>query len=83
MLGLFTWAHLPGEDDHRVGFRDAGLRPEVKRRIGSYIELIIISTLMIWSGLSLFFGGVYRRSVHADNLDLYVIDLDGGSVGAN
>ncbi|KAJ2609621.1 hypothetical protein EV177_004374 [Coemansia sp. RSA 1804] len=71
------------EDDHRVGFRDAGLRPEVKRRIGSYIELIIISTLMIWSGLSLFFGGVYRRSVHADNLDLYVIDLDGGSVGAN
>ncbi|KAJ1663103.1 hypothetical protein IW140_005347 [Coemansia sp. RSA 1813] len=83
MLGIFSWAHLSGEDDGRIGFRNSGLRPEVKKRVRSYLELIVISTVMIWTGLSLFFGAVHKRSANAHNLDLYVIDLDGGEVGTN
>ncbi|KAJ2543325.1 hypothetical protein EV175_005988 [Coemansia sp. RSA 1933] len=83
MLGIYSWAHLPGKDDGRVGFKDAGLRPEVKRRIRSYLELIVISSIMIWTGLSLFFGGVHKRSANAHNIKLYVVDLDHGEVGAN
>ncbi|KAJ1888547.1 hypothetical protein LPJ81_006295, partial [Coemansia sp. IMI 209127] len=83
MLGLFSWAHLPDKDDGRVGFKDSGLRPEIKRRVRSYLELIVISTLMIWTGLSLFYGAVHGRSAYAHNINLYVIDLDGGNVGDN
>ncbi|KAJ1740492.1 hypothetical protein LPJ68_003737 [Coemansia sp. RSA 1086] len=83
MLGLFSWRRLPGKDDHRKSFTDPSLRAEVRNRFWDYIELAVISTVMIWSGLSLFFGGVYRRSVLANNINLYVVDLDGGSVGAN
>ncbi|KAJ1988168.1 hypothetical protein GGI25_006052 [Coemansia spiralis] len=83
MLGTFSWADLPGEDDGRLSFRDSGLRSEVKKRIRSYLELIVISTVMIWSGLSLFFGAVHERSTKAENLDIYIFDLDGGEVSAN
>ncbi|KAJ2318598.1 hypothetical protein IWW51_005069, partial [Coemansia sp. RSA 2702] len=64
-------------------FTDAGLREEVRKRTWDYIELALISTVMIWAGLSMFFGGVYRRSSLANNINVYVVDLDGGDVGAN
>ncbi|KAJ2374786.1 hypothetical protein H4S02_008433, partial [Coemansia sp. RSA 2611] len=83
MLGIFSWRRISGKDDHRVSFTDAGLREEVRKRTWDYIELALISTVMIWAGLSMFFGGVYRRSSLANNINVYVVDLDGGDVGAN
>ncbi|KAJ2383990.1 hypothetical protein GGI23_007029 [Coemansia sp. RSA 2559] len=38
---------------------------------------------MIWTGLSLFYGAVHRRSAYAHNINLHVVDLDGGNVGNN
>ncbi|KAJ2357071.1 hypothetical protein IWW50_002196, partial [Coemansia erecta] len=83
MLGIFSWRRLRGKDDHRVSITDAGLRGEVRNRFWDYIELAAISTVMIWAGLSMFFGGVYRRSALANSINIYVVDLDGGDVGAN
>ncbi|KAJ2614092.1 hypothetical protein H4S08_001870 [Coemansia sp. RSA 1365] len=83
MLGKYSWRRLAGQDDHRVSFTDSKLRSEIKRRFWDYVELAFISTTMIWAGLTLFFGGIYNRSEYANNIDIYVVDLDGGSVGAN
>ncbi|KAJ1729648.1 hypothetical protein LPJ61_003420 [Coemansia biformis] len=83
MLDIYSWRHLPGKDDGRVGFADPRLRPELKRRLRHYAELAVICTLLIWAGLSLFLGAMYKRSVMAHNLNIHVIDLDGGSVGAS
>ncbi|KAJ2472196.1 hypothetical protein IWW56_006192, partial [Coemansia sp. RSA 2131] len=83
MLGIFSWRQLHGKDDHRVSITAASLRGEVRNRTRDYLQLAVISTVMIWTGLSLFFGGVYRRSALANNINVYVVDLDGGAVGAN
>ncbi|KAJ2159025.1 hypothetical protein GGF46_003317 [Coemansia sp. RSA 552] len=83
MLGLFSWRHISGKDDHRISILDPSLRTEVKNRTRDYVEMLFISLVMIWSGLSLFFGGVYHRSALANNINIYVVDLDGGDVGAN
>ncbi|KAJ2079419.1 hypothetical protein H4R24_003784 [Coemansia sp. RSA 988] len=83
MLGIYSWRRLSGKDDHRVSFTDSKLRPEVKKRFWDYVELAFISAIMIWSGLSLFFGGIHKRSAYVNNINIYLVDLDGGSVGAN
>ncbi|KAJ1789009.1 hypothetical protein GGH98_002156 [Coemansia sp. RSA 454] len=83
MLGIFSWRRLHGKDDHRVSITAASIRGEVRNRVWDYLQLAAISTVMIWAGLSLFFGGVYRRSVLANNINVYVVDLDGGAVGTN
>ncbi|KAJ2773252.1 hypothetical protein IWQ57_001388 [Coemansia nantahalensis] len=83
MLGKYTWRHLPGEDDGRVGLADRGMWAEFKRRLLHYLILAVICSVMIWTGLSLFLGAAYERSTRAHNIGLHVIDLDGGSIGGN
>ncbi|KAJ2398131.1 hypothetical protein GGI05_000278 [Coemansia sp. RSA 2603] len=82
MFSIFSWSTQP-EDAGRVDLKNTDLRRTVKRSLWAYLELAIISTGMLWTGLPLFFGSMYRRSVHANNLDIYVIDLDGGYLGSN
>ncbi|KAJ2701475.1 hypothetical protein FB645_004621 [Coemansia sp. IMI 203386] len=81
-LSIFSLRTQP-EDADRISFKDSNLKPTVKRSMWAYLEVALISTGMIWTGLPLFFGSMYRRSVHANNLELYVVDLDGGYIGSN
>ncbi|KAJ1642194.1 hypothetical protein LPJ64_005931, partial [Coemansia asiatica] len=81
-LSIFSPCAQP-EDADRISFNDSNLKPVIKQSLWAYLELALISTGMIWTGLSLFFGSMYRRSVHANNLDLYVVDLDGSYIGSN
>ncbi|KAJ2909443.1 hypothetical protein GGI21_001877 [Coemansia aciculifera] len=38
---------------------------------------------MLWVALSLFFGSMFERSSLVNNINIHIIDLDGGFVGAN
>ncbi|KAJ2833863.1 hypothetical protein GGI24_000656 [Coemansia furcata] len=83
MASKCWWRYRASEDSGRVGFGDSDLRPELKRRVRSYIYVLITSFLMIWVGLSIFYGAMFHRSSLVNNINIYVIDLDGGFIGAN
>ncbi|KAI8318659.1 hypothetical protein GQ54DRAFT_69794 [Martensiomyces pterosporus] len=83
MVRLGYWRYNPEEDSGRVSMTEGEFRKTLKSHAMSYLHLIIISSLMIWSSLPLFFGAVYKRSNLVNSITLYVIDLDGGEVGSN
>ncbi|KAJ2800202.1 hypothetical protein H4R20_004147, partial [Coemansia guatemalensis] len=66
-----------------MSITDPRLRSVVKTRFREYAKMAIVCTLLIWTGLSLFYGAMYKRSQFVNNINLYVFDLDGGSVGSN
>ncbi|KAJ2506866.1 hypothetical protein IWW47_001378 [Coemansia sp. RSA 2052] len=70
-------------DSGRVRISDAELRPELKRRIRSYMHVLATSLLMLWIALSVFYGAMFQRSSLVNSINIHVIDLDGGFVGAN
>ncbi|KAJ2044672.1 hypothetical protein H4S04_006082 [Coemansia sp. S16] len=37
---------------------------------------------MIWVGLSIFYGAMFQRSSLVNNINIHVVDLDGGLIGA-
>ncbi|KAJ2779778.1 hypothetical protein H4R18_003806 [Coemansia javaensis] len=83
MLGIYSWRRQPDKDAHRAGLADPALRPAVAQCLRSYAKMAAISAVLIWTGLSLFYGAVYQRTIRAHHITLHVIDLDRGAVGAN
>ncbi|KAJ2730461.1 hypothetical protein IW152_005221 [Coemansia sp. BCRC 34962] len=77
------WRYRASEDNGRIRLSDSGLRPELKRRVRSYACVLVTSFLTIWGALSIFYGAVFERSSLANNINIHVIDLDHGFIGAN
>ncbi|KAJ2057300.1 hypothetical protein GGI17_005734 [Coemansia sp. S146] len=83
MASKCWWRYKASEDYGRIGLGDSDLRPELRRRVRSYIYVLMTSFLMIWVGLSIFYGAMFQRSSLVNNINIHVIDLDGGFIGAN
>ncbi|KAJ2415171.1 hypothetical protein GGI10_001870 [Coemansia sp. RSA 2530] len=77
------WRYRASEDNGRIRLGDPGLRPELRRRARSYTCVLVVSILTIWGALSIFYGAVFLRSRLANNINIHVIDLDHGFIGAN
>ncbi|PIA14840.1 hypothetical protein COEREDRAFT_98588 [Coemansia reversa NRRL 1564] len=83
MVGISIRRYLKNADANRMSITDLRFRSVLKIRLWEYIKMAIVCTLLIWTGLSLFYGAMHKKSQLVNNINLYIVDLDKGSVGSN
>jgi hypothetical protein len=78
---LHEWKKGEFENESRVGYFHHELHPIRHQVRKEWVKTTAILCLAILGCLSLFWGSLFTVNKHLGNLDVWIVDLDGGIIG--